>query len=51
MLNFMRFDKVENFLFAEAPSCYEARAKQSFGSECNEQALALAKFFGSTTVQ
>jgi hypothetical protein len=51
MLNFMRFDKVENFFFAEAPSCYEPRAKQSFGSECNEQVLALAKFFSSTTVQ
>jgi hypothetical protein len=51
MLNFMRFDKVEKIFFAEAPSCYEARAKQSFGSECNEKASTVVKFFGSITVQ
>jgi hypothetical protein len=52
MLNFLHFDEVEIFLsFAEALSCHEARAKRSFGSECNEQASAVVNFFGNTTMQ
>jgi hypothetical protein len=52
MLNFLRFDEVENFLsFAKALSCHKARAKWSFGWEGSEQASAVVKFFGSTTVQ
>jgi hypothetical protein len=51
MLNFCILTKLKFFIFAKAPSCHEARAKRSFGSECNEQASAAVKFFGSTTMQ
>jgi hypothetical protein len=39
------------YSFDEAPSYAEAKSKWCFAWECDDKALAMVKFFNSTTVQ